>query len=80
MPLIYLEVFIPIKDYICPKCEIKFEAITTVAADNDPVKCPKCESTEVTSQPGMIAHFGIEGGNPAGTSWGGAQRLYDGKD
>jgi putative FmdB family regulatory protein len=38
----------PIYEYVCKKCTKHFEVLKTSSSDTETVKCPECESVEVT--------------------------------
>lgn len=40
----------PIRDFRCAKCDIKFESITSSLSQED--ECPQCGSKELELQPG----------------------------
>ncbi len=66
----------PIYEYRCQKCQCDFELFIWSARDEENLKCPKCQSTDVKRQlsafrSGSKGDAGVFAGGQCGPSSGG---------
>jgi putative FmdB family regulatory protein len=70
----------PIYEYICPKCHIRFEKLLPLSRSGEDTGCPKCKSrsgraiskfvSRAGSDMGMLDHMPSGGGGGGGGSCG----------
>ena len=58
MQLVFLEVVMPVYDYVCKDCHKPFESVLTLTEhDQDKATCPHCGSHNVEQEP--VAFFAM---------------------
>lgn len=51
----------PLYEYKCPDCGMRFEALRAMAAADQPIACPKCGQPNSRRQISLFAAIGSEG-------------------
>lgn len=57
----------PIYEYVCEKCQTKFEKLVRSMNSNEPIKCPKCGGSRTQRQ---FSSFAVGAGESGSTSSG----------
>jgi putative FmdB family regulatory protein len=47
----------PLYEYVCPHCELKFEQLRPFSRANDPATCPECKGTDTKRAISNFASF-----------------------